>query len=103
MRLPVSLTAEYRGVDGLAGETEIEGAHITYGDRHRFEFQQPDGTIDTLSLRVGKLDQAANFDVSKLKPGEFVKIDGIAGDGQRGMYFQPVTVVKTDARQLAAA
>jgi len=103
LRLPVSLLVEYRGLDSLAGEfTDETGTKIVYGDAHRFDVEQPDGTTTSFGVRVGKLDLAADFDVATLKKGDYVRLDGIAASGDRGMYLIPVTVVKAKASELSA-
>ena len=94
LQLPVSILAEYRGLDSRSGSfTDPEsGEVISYSDALRFEFEAPDGTVKSLAIRTSKLDQVTDLDVAKLARGEFVQIEGLAAAGDRGLYLIPACV-----------
>lgn len=90
-KVPFDVEGEYRG-QKPSGEFEREGSTIAYTEGLQLEVEQPDGSVDTWTLRRGKLDQVADFDVSRLTKGDRVRLVGSAtvADGDDGRSFVSV-------------
>jgi hypothetical protein len=88
-RYPVSLAdAEYRGVAQKSREyTNRDGQDRVAAERHLFEYEI-DGERSSIEIPLQQLDEAADFDVGKLKRGDLVDLVGFCGEGSYGMYFR---------------
>jgi hypothetical protein len=102
MRIPVTLSAEFRGLARKAGRFEAQENGSTrtveYTDAYKFETTDADGVLCDVVLSQKACDQAADFDSATLKPGDRVTIAGVCADGQGndGMYLKPLKLVKGD-------
>ncbi len=106
--VPVDLVAEFRGLARAAGSfTSDDGEQVSYGEAYRFEFEQPDGTLDDVTIAAKRLDTlhqdgALKFDPRELKRGDQVRIQGTAGSGERGLYLRPHSITKATSADLKA-
>jgi hypothetical protein len=100
MRIPVTLTAEYRGLARKSGSFEKNEngrtQTVEFSDAYKFETTDADGVLCDVVLSQKSCDKAADFDSSSLKPGDRVTIAGVCADGNDGMYLMPLKLVKGD-------
>jgi hypothetical protein len=97
-RYPVALSdAEYRGVAQKPREyTNRDGQDRVAAERHLFEYEI-DGERSSIEIPLQQLDEAADFDVGKLKTGDRLDIIGFCGEGSYGMYFRLSTLRRVGA------
>lgn len=91
---PVEFRGNLLGKSREAGEfTTTEGEAISYGDAYELVFENSDGLTQTVRCALKALDEAADFDVSKVPKFQAVTVRGdvTIGDGRPGS-FRPSEV-----------
>jgi len=108
MRFEITIAdAEYRGTPRKAGEftNRQTGEVIPFGDLHKFEWEDADGVLQAVEFAQKACDEAADFDVQKLKRGERVSIELTVGESKNGggMYVMPRSIRRLSAQVRAAS
>lgn len=111
MRLPFSFLAEYRGVEAASSFTRKDtGEVVDVPAKFRFEYEDPSGTLELISVSQSQLDRAEGAgDVAALKRGQLVRLQGLAVLQPRGSsrdsYVQvtAMTLMPTQSASKAAA
>lgn len=81
-RIPFGpIRVEYRGVAPAGEFVNDDRETVAYGPKLKFELPLPDGDVETVAIPQMKLDQVADFDVSKLTRGDEVMIEGVVSYG----------------------
>lgn len=93
-RIPFGpLRLEYRGTGpGGTSIDEETGREFSWSEGLKFEMPLPDGDVETVLLRVDKLDQAADFDPKSLKKGDEVMVEGVVSYGPGYASLKPLQV-----------
>lgn len=97
-RLPFSFRAEYRGREAEGGSfpDRKTGELRTYGPAYKFEYEMADGEPETIAFRREALDRVADFDVSELKKGDVLLLEGSVGlatfEGKSRLAVRPIKV-----------
>lgn len=97
-RIPFSFRAEYRGREAEGGTftDRSTGEVKSYGPKLKFEYDLADGEPEVIAFRREALDKVADFDVSALKKGDHVLIEGACSlavyDGSARLRVQPIAV-----------
>jgi len=92
--------ATYVGKAGDAGSFKDAetGDQVKYAEAHAFDFDSPEGNVQRILLRANKIDEVADFDLSKLKRyADQVDIEGVVVVSDRRGFFRPTRITKASA------
>lgn len=91
IRLPLSFTAEYRGVAPSGEFRNDAGEQIAYGEKLKFEVELPNGDVSIVPVSAKALDRATPpIDWKSLKKGDVVELAGVVAVE----YFSPHSAVR---------
>lgn len=100
LKIPVVVTAEYRGVQAGGEFVNDQGEQIAYGPKLKFEVEDENGDVGLMPLSGTQLDKCVPpFDHTALRKGDVVTIGlnvVIGADGERS-YMRPTTIAYANA------
>lgn len=89
---PTEFEAVFLGKSREAGSFDTPDGEVKYGDAYEFAFDSSDGLTQTCRIGVKQLDEAADFDVSKLDRFTPLHLVGDVHVRDNGGFFKPTTV-----------
>src|SRR4051794_33357911 len=95
IRLPLTISAEYRGVAPGGDFVNDAGEQIVYGERLKFEVELPNGDVSIVPVSLKALDKCVPpIDAKSLKRGDVVELEGVVAVE----YFTPQVAKTADAK-----